>query len=65
MDMGIIQPVRGKRDPTLGPDALMVLIPSELEYLVRLTEGKILQTTFVYAGLGKTLSWHDRVGEWQ
>jgi uridine phosphorylase len=43
-DMGIIQPVKGKRDPTLGPDALMVLIPSDLEYLVRLTEGEILQT---------------------
>jgi uridine phosphorylase len=42
-DVGIIQPVRGKRDPKLGPDALMVFIPSELQYLVRLTEAESLQ----------------------
>jgi uridine phosphorylase len=31
---GIISPVKGKRDPRIGPDALMVMIPSELKYLV-------------------------------
>ena len=30
---GIIFPVRGKGDPHVGPDALMVMIPSELRYL--------------------------------
>ncbi|MFO7737497.1 MAG: nucleoside phosphorylase [Desulfatiglandaceae bacterium] len=43
-DVGIIQPVRGKGDPEVGPDALMVLIPSVLDYLVRLTEGETVQT---------------------
>ena len=32
---GIIYPVKGKRDPQVGPDSLMVMIPSELEYLTR------------------------------
>ena len=39
-DRGIICPVKGKRDPTVGPDALMVMIPSELKYLVRLAEAE-------------------------
>jgi len=30
---GIITPRKGKGDPHLGPDALMVMIPSELRYL--------------------------------
>ena len=32
---GIIRPVKGKSEPCLGTDALMVMIPSELTYLVR------------------------------
>jgi uridine phosphorylase len=32
---GIIFPVKGKGDPLVGPDALMVMIPSELHYLAR------------------------------
>ncbi len=31
---GIICPVKGKGDPRIGPDALMVMIPSELKSLV-------------------------------
>ena len=31
---GIIYPVKGRRDPLIGPDAVMVMIPSELKYLV-------------------------------
>ncbi len=31
---GIISPVKGKGDPQIGPDALMVMIPSELKSLV-------------------------------
>ncbi len=32
---GIIRPVKGKRDPHLGPVALMVMLPHELKRLVR------------------------------
>jgi uridine phosphorylase len=35
-DRGIIQPRRARGDPSIGPDALMVMIPSELSYLVRM-----------------------------
>ncbi|MCF8144462.1 MAG: nucleoside phosphorylase [Deltaproteobacteria bacterium] len=34
---GIIHPVKGKRDPTLGPVVLMVMLPQELKRLVRLS----------------------------
>ncbi len=37
---GIIFPVKGKREPHLGPDALMVLVPSELNYLARECEAE-------------------------
>lgn len=37
---GIIHPVKGRGEPFLGPDALMVMIPSELRYLVQLTNAK-------------------------
>ena len=39
-ERGIIVPVKGKRDPTVGPDALMVMIPSELRYLVQLAKAE-------------------------
>ncbi|HDZ89532.1 MAG: nucleoside phosphorylase [Deltaproteobacteria bacterium] len=32
---GIIRPLRGKGEPRLGPDALMVMVPGELRHLVR------------------------------
>jgi len=32
---GIIRPVKGKKDPHLGPAALMILLPAELKRLVR------------------------------
>jgi uridine phosphorylase len=34
---GIIQPRRGKGDPHLGPDLLMIMIPRELEFLAEET----------------------------
>ncbi len=37
---GIIRPVKGKRDPQLAQNVLMVMIPSELKYLARLTGAK-------------------------
>ncbi|MEA2040163.1 MAG: nucleoside phosphorylase [Thermodesulfobacteriota bacterium] len=33
---GIISPVKGKKDPRVGPDVLMVMIRSELMYMVQL-----------------------------
>lgn len=36
---GLISPVKGRSDPQLGPDAVMVMIPSDLEYLVTLCRG--------------------------
>lgn len=37
---GIIRPIRARGDPLLGPDAIMVMIPSELNYLVRVAEAR-------------------------
>ena len=37
---GIIYPVKGKGDPWIGPDVLMVMIPSELKYLVSKTNAQ-------------------------
>ena len=37
---GIIRPVKGRRDPQLGPDALMVILPRELKHLVREAEAE-------------------------
>ena len=39
-DRGIIYPVKGKGEPYLGPDAIMVIIPSELKYLVRVSKAE-------------------------
>lgn len=39
-DRGIINPVKGKGEPHVGPDALMVTIPSELKYLVRVADAQ-------------------------
>ena len=38
-DPGLIRPVKGKSDPQLGPDAVMAMIPSDLDYLVSLCKG--------------------------
>ena len=34
---GIISPRKGKGDPQLAPDVLMVMIPSELQFLAKKT----------------------------
>jgi uridine phosphorylase len=39
-DEGIIRPIKGNREPLVSPDVLMVTIPSELKYLVRLSRAK-------------------------
>ena len=39
-DVGIIRPVRGRGEPVVGPDAVMVMVPSELTFLVRKTQAK-------------------------
>jgi uridine phosphorylase len=39
---GIISPVQGRGEPLVGPDALMVMIPSELDYLTGLCRAKRL-----------------------
>ena len=39
---GIICPAKGKRDPHVAQDALMVMIPSELRFLAQETEAKKL-----------------------
>ncbi|HEX9910442.1 MAG TPA: hypothetical protein VGA86_06135, partial [Desulfatiglandales bacterium] len=35
-DDAVIQPRKGKNDPTLGPDVLMVVIPQDLDRLSKL-----------------------------
>ena len=40
LDEGIIRPMRGKRDPRLPLDVLMVMIPSELKYLAQTADAK-------------------------
>ena len=37
---GIVYPVKGKKDPHVAHDALMVMIPSDLRYLVYMTRAK-------------------------
>jgi len=37
---GIIRPMKGKGDPLVGPDALMIIIPSELKYLVQVAKAQ-------------------------
>ena len=48
---GIIRPVKGRRDPQLGPDALMVMLPSELKHLVR--EARAEEVPFINTPLYK------------
>jgi uridine phosphorylase len=36
----IIQPRRGRQDPKVGPDALMVMVPSHLEFIRRRTNAR-------------------------
>jgi uridine phosphorylase len=35
---GLIRPTKGKTDPDVGPDAILVMIRSELEYLVKVSK---------------------------
>ena len=37
---GIIRPGRRKHDPEIGPDAIMVMIPSDLDRLIKCNTGK-------------------------
>ncbi|HOP48814.1 MAG TPA: nucleoside phosphorylase [Desulfobacteraceae bacterium] len=41
-DTGIIYPVKGKADPRIGPDAIMVMIKSDLNYLVKISNAEKL-----------------------
>jgi len=41
-DEGIIRPMRRKSDPHLDTDAIMAMVPSDLNYLVRLSQAKKL-----------------------
>ena len=34
---GLIRPIKTKRDPDVGPDVLMVMIPADVEYLLKRT----------------------------
>lgn len=46
---GVIRPRKGKRDPDVGTDALMVMIPSDLAYLIARTKAK--KVPFMDSGL--------------
>ncbi|MEJ2589433.1 MAG: nucleoside phosphorylase [Deltaproteobacteria bacterium] len=46
---GVIRPRKGKRDPDLGPDAVMVMIPSDLAYVISRTKAK--KVSFMDSGL--------------
>ncbi len=37
---GIIRPFKAKKDPQVGPDVIMVMIPSELRYLVQVAKAE-------------------------
>ncbi len=39
-DRGIIYPIKGKREPNVGPDVLMVMISSELAHLVQFAKAQ-------------------------
>lgn len=39
-DQGIIIPKRNRRDPRIGPDSLMILLPSEVKFLVAATKAQ-------------------------
>jgi uridine phosphorylase len=44
---GIIRPLKGKGEPRVSPDVLMVTIPSELKYLVSLCGAKEIPSTMM------------------
>jgi len=39
-DKGLIRPLKRESDPEVGPDAIMAMTPSDLNYLVKLSEDK-------------------------
>jgi len=41
-DEGLIRPIKRKTDPELGPDVLMLMIPSDLDYLVKRSQARKL-----------------------
>lgn len=41
-DIGIIYPVKGKADPQIGSDAIMVMVKSDLNHLVKISNAKKL-----------------------
>ncbi len=41
-DTGLIRPMKRKADPAIGRDAIMVMIPSDLDYLVRMSHAQKL-----------------------
>jgi len=44
-DEGLIRPMKRKTDPWLGPDVVLALIPTDLEYLVKLNRGRALESS--------------------
>lgn len=44
-DNGVIRPVKGKSDPAIGPDAVMVMVASDLNYLLLKTKARRLAFT--------------------
>jgi uridine phosphorylase len=40
LDEGLIKPTKRKNDPVVGPDAILVMIQSDLNYLVKLSQAK-------------------------
>jgi len=58
---GIIKPVKGKWEPTVDADALMVMIPSELDYLVRLVHAH--QIRFAHSSLYRLYQSEGENGE--
>ena len=39
-DEGLIRPVKREADPEVGPEVIMAMIPSDLDYLVKLNRGR-------------------------
>jgi uridine phosphorylase len=40
IEEGIIRPLKGRNDPSVGADALMVMIPTDLDYLISVSGAK-------------------------
>ena len=54
-DEGIIRPMKGKKDPRVDSDVLMVMTPADLNYLVKSTQArKWLQSSIAFYDLYQT-----------